>query len=363
MWWRRCVSPVVGSMRDARLGERVVRTVHAALGRRLLVLLDSHGILLKRARVAQAARPRDRGSGRRRATAEKPVHCSSGAVTAEHGAAQFGRGPRLSAASTANGLSPGRRRGRPRRARAAAARGRRSWRGTSGSASSSSSSIRPAGRARGSSASTSSSLSASSAAAASSPATKQKRAVDLAAARPSAAGSAGSRAPDVGLGAQMQPELRRRAPARSAARRAPASAPDRSARRRPAAAVDSRQPRRGMRSGQLAVELAAPRRRTPRRRGGADRTLRASSSAQCRARRRARGDGTIGAMPARRLVLASTSRYRRELLAAPAPAVRRRSRPRSTRRPRPAKRRPRLALRLALAKADAVAAPRPPTRS
>ena len=49
MWWRRCISPVVGSMAVPGLVERVVRAVHAALGRRLLVLLDSHEWLLRAA--------------------------------------------------------------------------------------------------------------------------------------------------------------------------------------------------------------------------------------------------------------------------------------------------------------------------
>ena len=46
MWWRRCVSPVVGSTATGGLAEVVVRAMHAALGRRLLVLLDGHGFLL-----------------------------------------------------------------------------------------------------------------------------------------------------------------------------------------------------------------------------------------------------------------------------------------------------------------------------
>ena len=60
MWWRRCTSPVVGSTRRARRGHGVVRAVHAALGRRLLVLLDGHGNLLE---AAPGARMQDCSSG------------------------------------------------------------------------------------------------------------------------------------------------------------------------------------------------------------------------------------------------------------------------------------------------------------
>ena len=43
MWWRRCASPRDRLDRERRAGQGTVRAVHAALRRRLLVLLDSHG--------------------------------------------------------------------------------------------------------------------------------------------------------------------------------------------------------------------------------------------------------------------------------------------------------------------------------
>jgi hypothetical protein len=52
--------------REAGLGERLMGAMHAALGRRLLVLLNGHGILLKPA-LRRAARL---GAGRLRAVAE-----------------------------------------------------------------------------------------------------------------------------------------------------------------------------------------------------------------------------------------------------------------------------------------------------
>ena len=42
MWWRRCTSPLTGSTASGAALQEIVRAVHAALGRRLLVLLDSH---------------------------------------------------------------------------------------------------------------------------------------------------------------------------------------------------------------------------------------------------------------------------------------------------------------------------------
>src|SRR6185295_4760531 len=96
------------------------------------------------------------------------------------------------------------------------------------------------------------------------------------------------------------------------------------------------------------------RRRTPRRRGGPDRTQGASSSFQCRARPGRPAPRDNPPMPARRLVLASTSRYRSELLqrlrlsfTVRAPGVDEDALPDEA--PRA------IALRLALAKADAVA--------
>ena len=151
MWWRRCTSPVVGSTAVPGAASGVVRAVHAALGRRLLVLLDGHGILLE---AAPGARLQSCSSGAARQTRRagrkaiglpvaKPASIAA-ALASRRAQPPAGPSPgprRRSAASAAKGLGAGASSGASASSpAAAAAAGQRSCRGTSGRARISSSS-------------------------------------------------------------------------------------------------------------------------------------------------------------------------------------------------------------------------------